>query len=653
MARLVRFFVAGLIWPVLLSAQTAPAGQKATILASGEVLPAGTHDATVETTGGRVFKVRIVVEGARETPGKAAAPGVPAEAVPAAGSPAAPRTGTPASPPPAPQSPQGLPVWLVVVAAVLPTAIVAGVLWYYFRKVQPNRVIAQYGEALDLVRTSQYAAALPKLTEVEGKLPSELRRQARLFVAFVNTQLKNTQEATHLAAALYREDTGDTNAAYLLAWLYLTDKKYESAETILEAMRTGGSLGLKDSARMLSCAKFARGMTAYRNGAIDQAAELFAEVQKLGHFADKIPADLRDRHVALGAKALFDRDGAAARSQFELLEKAARSVTGDAGRQMSAKAKVGLALAAWVDKNAKDAESAIESNLAAAAQLLKPGEPIDLPWPVKAAAAKKTAADRLETLERPVGGAALPQGPAGEATEVKRLRLSLRDIHFLRGMAVLHGWKQLEREAAQKEIPARYKNALGRLACANAHDEEFSHVYLVAGLLMYYLRTDTADRLRGVDLLDRARKIDLREPETMEILQARDRMDETNSDARTRYMDMLDKYVGDETVRLQVRRDLLAHLSRYRRFSGIEKRPDLSGARSLPPTVEEVRNRSELLRMRVTEIIESGDTADAQQLRKMTASVEEESKRLWAQAETVENKQAELVTATGDRLFKD
>jgi hypothetical protein len=549
--------------------------------------------------------------------------------------------------------PQGLPVWVVIIAAVLPALLVAGGLWYYFKKILPNRVITQYRDALDLVRKAQYGGALPMLTEVEGKLPSGLRRQARFFVAFVNGQLKHTEEATHFAAALYREDASDANSAYLLAWLYISDKKYESAETVLEAMKASGNLGLKDAARMLSCVKFARAIVAYRNGAIDQAAEFFSHVQQLGHFADKIPTDLRDRHVALGAKALFDRDAAAARSQFQALEKAVASLTGDARRLMSAKAKVGIALAAWIDTDATDAEKVIESNLAAAVQLLKPGEPIDLPWPVDAATSKMTAADRLEDLDRPAGAVSDAKRPASEAADVKRLRLTLRDIHFLRGIAVLRGWKQLDQETAQKEVPARYKNALGRLACAHFNDEEFSHVYLIVGLLMYYLRTDVSDRLRGIDLLDRARKIDMREPESIEILHARDKIDQSNSDARTKFMDVLDKYVGDETVRLQIRQDLLAHLSRYRRFSGVEKRPDLSGARSLPPTVEEVRNRSELLRLRVSEIIKSGDGADAKQLQLMTASVDEESQRLWAQAQTVENKQAELLTATGDHLFKD
>jgi hypothetical protein len=399
--------------------------------------------------------------------------------------------------------------------------------------------------------------------------------------------------------------------------------------------------------------KFARAMAAYRNGAIDQAAGLFAQVQQLGHFADKIPVDLRDRHVALGAKALFDRDAAAAREQFQALEKAATSLSGDARRLMLAKAKVGLALTAWIGADAADAEKVIETNLAAAVQILKPDEPMDLPWPVKTATSKMTAADRLEELDRVVTAASDAKQPAPETFDAKRLRLTLRDIHFLRGIAVLRGWKQLDRETAQKEVPTRYKNALGRLACAHFHDEEFSHVYLVAGLLMYYLRTDVADRLRGIDLLDRARKIDMHEPETIEILHARDKIDESNPDARTRFMDVLDKYVNDETVRLQVRQELLTHLSRYRRFSGVEKRPDLSGARTLPPTVEEVRNRSELLRMRVTEIIQSGDAGDAKQLQLMTASVDEESQRLWVQAQTVESKQAELLTATGDHLFKD
>jgi hypothetical protein len=118
-------------------------------------------------------------------------------------------------------------------------------------------------------------------------------------------------------------------------------------------------------------------------------------------------------------------------------------------------------------------------------------------------------------------------------------------------------------------------------------------------------------------------------------------------------MDMLDKYVTDETVRFEIRQELLAHLSRYRRFPGPAKPPDISAARNVAPTVDELRNRSELLRMRVMEIIKSGDARDADKIRTMTANADEETNRLWEQAQTVEKKQAELVTATGDQLFRD
>lgn len=650
MARIVRFLVAGLVLFGGAWSQTAPeaTGQKAVVFSSEQALPVGTLAATIETPNGRKISARLVVEGTRETtPSLAAA--TPAVPSPARASATAPSEAVSPSPPPATRS--SAPSYPIMVAlALIPAILVAASAWYYLSKVQPGRVIKEYQEALQAVEAREYTRALPLLTIVEGKLPQGLRRQARFFVAFVNAQLKHTADATAIAAALHREDASDAEAAELLAWLYVSDMKYESAEAVLKTMRKNGSLG-NEATRLLSCAKFAQGMKAYRAGGLDQASLLFNEVRELGHFVDRIPADLRDRHVALGARALFEHDAAAARKQFEALEKASASLTGEPGRLMAAKAKVGLALAAWVDGDSPATESMVETNLAAAAQLLKSGEPIDLPWPDNAATSETTAADKLENMERPALEVQKDGIDSHDLTK-SSLRLTLRDIHFLRAMNVLRGWKQMETERALTQTPTRYKSTLGRLAAARDHDSEFSHVYLAAGLLMYYLRTDVAERMRGVDLLDRARGLGMREPETMEILHHRDKMNETNKDARTRFMDVLDKYIGDETVRLEVRRDLLTHLSKYGRFVGVKKRPDLSGARSLPPTIEEVRNRSELLRARVTEIIQSGDQ-DANELRVMTASVDEESQRLWEQAKAVENKQAELVTATGDLLFKD
>jgi hypothetical protein len=646
-ARTIRFLVAGLILCSggLSQNPREATGQTAVVFSSEKALPAGTLAATIETPDGRKINARLVVEGAKEA--------TPSTAPPVAPSPPSMTSGgsVVATQPLAETPPSsGLPIGIVIALAIVPAILVAGGVWYYFARIQPGRIIKQYTDALKAVDSREYGTALPLLTVVEGKLPPELHRQARFFVAFVNAQLKNTADAMTIAAALHREDASDAEAAELLAWLYVSDKKYESAEAVLKTMRKSGSLG-KEAACLLSCTKFAQAMKAYRAGGLDQASVLFNDVRELGHFADQIPADLRDRHVALGARALFDHDAAAARTQFEALDKASASLLGEVGRQMAAKAKVGLALAAWVDGDTPTTESMIEVNLAAAAQLLKQSEPLDLPWPDTAAASGVTAADRLEGLERPTAEPQKDKPESQDLTEQKQ-QLTLRDIHFLRAMNVLRGWKLMEPEQAQQQVPGRYRSALGRLAAARAHDSEFSHIYLVAGLLMYYLRTDAADRMRGVHLLDRARDIGMREPETMEILHHRDKMNETNQDARTRFMDVLDKYIGDETVRLEVRRDLLTHLSKYGRFAGVKKRPDLSSARNLPPTIEEVRNRSELLRTRVAEIIQSGDQ-DAKELHSMTASVEEESQRLWEQAKTVENKQAELVTATGDFLFKD
>ena len=156
----------------------------------------------------------------------------------------------------------------------------------------------------------------------------------------------------------------------------------------------------------------------------------------------------------------------------------------------------------------------------------------------------------------------------------------------------------------------------------------------------------------GVELLDLARRYKMHEPEALEILHARDKIAKMNADAVTLYMEVLDNYIGDETVNVAVRAALLERLSAYARFARLEKRPDLRHARSTPPSVEEVRRRVEILRSRVSDL-SSGGSPDAAQLRGLSESLEQESVKLLNQAHTIEQKESELLAAAGDNLFRD
>ena len=511
----------------------------------------------------------------------------------------------------------------------------------YFKCYLPRKQIKPYREALRLVKAERFDEALPLLTQVESKLPDRLRREARFFIAFAHFKLKNLKEAEHVLDGLHRENPKDAQSAYLLAYMRVEAEEYDEAEPVLLAMEKNGQLDLYHAKRLLGIVEFRRAIVALNEGHVDGAAALFEKVEQLGDFAAQIPPGLRDRHIALGTKALFDKDLTQAQRQFTSLEQAAEKEPEAQRAAKLAIAKLGLALTAWIE-DTQESDEKVERLLVEAARLLDADGPLDLPWPEEEK--DQDLASQLSELD----------AKAGQTADEKQRERCLRDLHFLRGATVLRAWRRLEPAAAQEQIQERYKDALSRFACARARDEQFSDVFLVVGLLTYYLHNPGPERGRGVDLLERAQKLGMREPDAMEIINNRARIERANADAVDLYLQVLDKYLNDDTVRAEVRFSLLNRLNRYRRIQGWDKRPDIANARRIEPTVAEMRDRSELLLVRVEQIISSQSSADeSHKIRQLSNMIKQDGQHLYEQAMTIERNESELLALTGNHLFKD
>jgi tetratricopeptide (TPR) repeat protein len=559
--------------------------------------------------------------------------------------PAATEAASPAPPNTSMPTPLGrMPYWAWgILGMLLAVALTAGALLYYFRRVLPRRELAPYWRALVDIRNRQFSSALPTLTSIESILPPELRDDARFFIALCHYHLEEYADAEHLAATLHRENPTNGNAAYLLAHLRVKRGLDAEAEPVLLQMRQNGQLSIRDAQRLLGIVKFRRGMAAMRGGDIDAAADFFSEVEELGNFAGFIPADLRNRHVSLGTRALFDRDLAGARQHFQALRVAGSAMDEEKGKSLLAKAEVGLVLADWIEDDVDHGDE-LDASLGAACRLLHPEGPEELPWPEPEPGSAKGNAESLQrALEAADKNFNLPP-------EEKGIRRCLRDLHLLRALSLLRLWSRMEGKAANAAIGDRLKATLSRLACARALDERFSDVYLVAGLLIFYLHQPGPERTTGVDLLEEARKLGMRDPDALEILNNRERIERENADAVDRYQQVLDRYLRDETVRQEVRRDLLKRLSTHRSLMNRYKPPDLTRARTVPPTVQEIFNRSATLRDRIQSI---RDSSKSEELVQRSEDLKRQSEMLAAQAQSVEASESELLVLTGEELFKD
>lgn len=610
-------------------------------LASGEALPAGSYTVTVNLPDGSQ------VEGQIQVAGDAGAVTQPGAAQPEPTAPAAEQPAAAAEPAAAGQTPAetGFPLPLVLGLVGGVVALIAAGLFVYFKVISPKRQLDPYQKALQLLRDKEYAAALPELTRVEGKLPDELRSECRFFIAFTRQRLNKLDQAVNDLETLLEEDPRNVDVAYLLAYIYLQKDDLRKAEAVLEKMEKDNQLGYRDAKKLLGIVKFRRAYIELKEGRVDAAQDLFDKVKQLGDFASQIPGDLRDRNLLLGTKALFDHNTQEARTLFNRLISDLGADGAKSNPALLASAKVGLALADWIDnKDCKD----VEEQLVEAARLMDPRGKLHQAWR-SSVEASGGLADQLEALD----GEGEPAVESPSQVEKSHQRM-LRDIHFLRGMNHLREWAHMDGKEAYDQIEQRLKTVLETIACARELDAKFSDVYLVAGLLLYYLhKQGQPERGQGIDLLQEAQRLGMREPTALEIINHREKARQANKGAIDSYLQMLDKYINDVTVRKDIRIQLMEQRRRYRRVRTPEKRPDPGSLRTVEPTVAEMQHRTEVLLARVGQILSEQPKSETIDLAQLCAQIQQGSEALVKQAQSIETTEAALLEKTGNRLFRD
>ncbi|MDR3719721.1 MAG: hypothetical protein P4K98_13040 [Bryobacteraceae bacterium] len=604
---------------------------------AGTQVPAGVHRAEI-TTAGRKVVGEIVVSvpdrlGKSAAEKQAGAPSTPPEPVPGGLTPQAAEQGSRATPPA---------FWdkwgTLALVALAPFVLMGLGAWVYLKLIRPRRLMAPLREALALVARKEYEEALPGLTSIESKLTGAARRQARFTIAFCYAATKGYGEAELALSALRRESPGDVDVLCLLAWLKVLQQRYAEAELLLDELVKAGHLDEWQVRRLVSITKLSLANKAFADGHISEAAALFEEVRKLGVFAEHVPADLRNRHVVLGLRALFERDCAGARAQFEEMQASAAALPEEQRTEILAKAKLGLALSYWIE-DTPESGAKVEQLLADTIRAIEPKAALEKEWP--RSIPQKNLIERLEEAETGTSGPRLTD-----------MQQCVRDVHFLRGVAVLRRWKTLDGKQAHARIEEHYEQTLRRLACALEADPEFRDVYLTAGLLMYYTHTAGETRSAGIELLRKARELGVRDPETLEILAVQDKRERMEADVAAQYMEVLDHYLADETVRNTVRDALMKKLSAFRRFPPAGQRPDFAAARAVEPTVDEIRRRSETLMARLAEVLKARSDG-MQKVRVATQALNERSRALSEQAKLIEQSETELLVLTGKALFSD
>jgi hypothetical protein len=219
-------------------------------------------------------------------------------------------------------------------------------------------------------------------------------------------------------------------------------------------------------------------------------------------------------------------------------------------------------------------------------------------------------------------------------------------------MAVLREWRAAGPAPYSAEESNFLATALGCFGRARELDPEFSDVHVAVGLLRYYLAEDDAGRRTGVAVLREANKLGTRDPEVLQILNHDERVQRADRDAAAAFLQILDGYVANATVRQDVRKALLARMAERGGVRDWDARHELVRARVVVPTVAEVQARSELLLARVADLLQDGPgSAELSEAHDLSASLQERSRTIAEQARAIEEQEAALLALLGERLL--
>ncbi|WP_328473287.1 hypothetical protein OHA21_12105 [Actinoplanes sp. NBC_00393] len=487
---------------------------------------------------------------------------------------------------------------------------------------QPRQRVSEYENLVRELAGGSYRSAVTGLTRIEGQLPERSRGRARFFIAYGLYRMADLDEAEHRLAALHREQPDDAQTAYLLAYLRVKRRDFDGAATILGALARAGRLDVAQARKLYGVVLFQQATQAVSDGRIEDAAKLFDEVERLGDFRGRVPADLRSRHTVIGARALLNRDLPAAREQFTELDKAADST------ELRISAKLGLALTTWLEDQPGAARQVVML-LTECLRLQNPKDPLQHSWPQ--APGDEVAAQLAQAAAR----RALP--------EAERDRLqTLRDLHLLRALALMRMWSEETSDPAraQKFIDA----CASRFACAAQIEPSFADPYLVVGLLRHHLAGSDPARQQAVTELRAAHMLGVREPQVLRILRDADRQKRSGDE----YADLLDQIATTGTaVRATAGQ---APGDRYGRVRNRDAVADAAATPETSPTVAELHDRAGLLAARVEGLAGAlgTDYAAAAELSARLAAANAELER---QARQVAECEATLLATIGGQLL--
>ncbi len=495
--------------------------------------------------------------------------------------------------------------------------IIAALLAYLFL-LQPAKKRKPLLEAVKIVEAdteSEFPLADEKLTQA---LTAGLKKSdiavARFLQAYVRARLGKFPEADAAITELRNLGELDSESAYLDMWIQLQLENYENIEKIYNQYGSKWD-DLLDAKMIMGIACLELGKKRWDQSEIEMAVYYFNQLQNLDVLHEYIPKHIDNHQVVLGIMDLFDKNMDEARRHFS----GAITTAKNEGKT-DLHGRIGMLLCDWKESDFPE----IDDELAGLIEEIE-----------------STASSEPEETEKE--GELEPHDP------------------LLRNLLLWHAISMIYRLFAAQEksgLADEKQEALqARLQKVIDEDAQMPDPHLLMGLVMYFFSYRKL-RKEAVAKLQEAIDQGINVPEVLSLVDRENKLMEQEAKALELFLNLVKKYLTDETVPEALQEELKKRLRKYARFKDFEE--GLKGERreeEIAPSIKDLQTRGQLLQKRIDNIVKpkvsSASAEDVKSIQELLASLEKSTANLESETRNLEVTEQKLMVRTGEFLFME
>ena len=525
---------------------------------------------------------------------------------------------TPVNPPLDIQQDNPVPVPFLIGGSIL-LVVLLGVL-LYFLVLQPRKKRALLIQAQKLITNNtleslEEANTLLNRALIAGMSAADVA-EARFALGFVRARLEQYADAAAVISDLRESGKADKEILYLDLWLQFKLEKNEAVIRIYEEHQ-GKLQDLLDAKMIAGMAYLRLAHQCWLRNEVKEALDYYQKVHQLDvkALSESVPENIDDQQVVVGIRSLLDKRVEDARKQFDSAIHAAK----EAGRSII-QGRLGLLLCEW-----KEASGTVDQALETL----------------------------LQDLEKEIPLVYDPQ--PSEPTKLLKDQQLLRNVRFWNIMALIISWHQLP---PKKGLPEDERAKLNqRLADVRAIDPNMPDAELVDGMISYFFSNSNTEKEASLALLNQYQENGGNLADVLALLEREKTVSELYSQSLDKFLDIVRGYLQNPTVKEDMRQELLARLSLFSRFKQMGAVEIRGSEVNVTPSIEDLQNRSKLIRLRVEKVIrpklENVDSQAGSAVKVQVQQVDELTKELTENSNKLQKAEYSLLATAGELLLQE